>query len=207
MMNKRYSVVVFDLGNVLIPFNYNLVIERFNSAGDGLGNKFAEYFKSNYDVHRKFERGDMTEEEFLSRVLTVLENKIPKEKFLNYYSKIFSVNEKVASLLPVLKENYMLVLLSNTNSIHHEYGWKDYDFLKYFDKLVLSYEANAVKPEEKIYRAAEAFTRKPSGEHLFIDDIADYVEGAKKAGWDSVQFTSYEKLVSDLKGRGILPDS
>ena len=196
--------MVFDLGNVLIPFNYNLVIERFNNASPGLGNKFVEYFKANYDVHRKFERGDMPEGEFINLMLTVLENKISKEKFLNDYSKIFSVNEKVASLLPVLKEKFVLVLLSNTNSIHREYGWKDYEFLKYFDKLILSYEANAVKPEEKIYKAVEAFTNKPSGEHLFIDDIAEYVEGAKKAGWDSVRFTGYEKLVSDLTEREIL---
>ncbi len=204
MERRKYSVIVFDLGNVLIPFNYNLVIERFNNVSEGLGNKFLDYYSSNYDVHRKFERGDMTEDEFISKMLFVLENKISKEKFLNDYSKVFNVNENVASLLPLLKEKYLLVLLSNTNSIHRQFGWKDYGFLKYFDKFILSYEVHAVKPEEKIYRAAEAFTKKPSNEHLFIDDIADYAEGAKKAGWDAVQFTGYEKLVSNLRQRNIL---
>lgn len=204
MENKKYSVVVFDLGNVLIPFNYNLIIERFNNDSPGLGEKFVEFYRSNYYVHRKFERGDMPEEEFINIMLNVLENKISRERFLNDYSKIFTVNEDVASLLPVLKGKYTLVLLSNTNSIHREYGWKDYGFLKYFDKLILSYEVRAVKPEEKIYRSAETFTNKPSAEHLFIDDIADYVEGAKNVGWDAVQFTGYNKLVSDLKTRNIL---
>jgi FMN phosphatase YigB (HAD superfamily) len=49
------------------------------------------------------------------------------------YSKIFTVNEDVALLLPELKKKYKLILLSNTNEIHREYGWKDYSFLKYFD--------------------------------------------------------------------------
>jgi putative hydrolase of the HAD superfamily len=137
-------------------------------------------------------------------MLNVLENKVDKKKFINDYSKIFTINEDVASLLPELKKKYMLVLLSNTDSIHKEYGWKDFTFLKYFDKLILSYEVHAVKPEEKIYRSVESFTNKPSNEHLFIDDISDYVKGAKNAGWDAVQFTGYEKLVSDLGQREIL---
>jgi len=204
MPEQKYSVIVFDLGNVLIPFNYNLIIERFNEVSPGLGDKFLENYKANYLIHRKFERGDIPEEEFVNLMLKVLENKVDKKKFVNDYSKIFKVNDDVASLLPELKKKYTLILLSNTDSLHREYGWKDFPFLKYFDKLILSYEVHAVKPEEKIYKAAESFTKKPPYEHLFIDDIHDYVEGAKKAGWDAVQFTGYEKLVNDLKQRRIL---
>ncbi len=204
MKKDKYSVIVFDLGNVLIPFNYDLVREKFNGVSPGLGDKFFDYYKTNYDIHRKFERGDMNEEDFINRMLKVLENKVDRETFLNDFSKVFTVNKNVARLLPKLKESYVLVLLSNTNSIHQEYGWKDYEFLKYFDKLVLSYEARAVKPELKIYKTVEAYTKKPASEHLFIDDIAEYVEGAKKAGWDAVQFTGYEKLIDDLKQRQIL---
>ncbi len=204
MNNSKYSVVVFDLGNVLIPFNYDLIIERFNNIQPDLGNKFYDYYKKNYHIHRAFERGDMTEYEFLDKMLDVVNNKIDRETFCNIYSKIFVINDDVVALLPELKQKYILVLLSNTNSIHREYGWKDYDFLKYFDKLILSYEANAVKPEENIYRAVEEFTQKPSGEHIFIDDVVDYVEGAKQAGWDAVQFTGYDKLIKDFKVRKIL---
>ncbi|MCL5030784.1 MAG: HAD family phosphatase [Bacteroidetes bacterium] len=204
MQNKKYSVIVFDLGNVLIPFNYDLVIERFNNVEPNLGNKFLEYYKANYKIHRGFERGDVSTDEFINKMMEVLDHKIDKETFCNYYSKIFTVNKNVVELLPILKNKYKLVLLSNTDPIHKEYGWKNYEFLKYFDKLVLSYEANAVKPEQKIYKAVEDFTKLPYSEHIFIDDIADYVEGARNAGWDAVQFTGYEKLVEDLKQRKIL---
>ena len=204
MSDRKYSVIVFDLGNVLLPFNYNVVIERFNKVSSGLGDKFVESYRKNYNVHRSFERGDMTEEEFIKIMLSLLEYKVDKEKFCNDFSKIFSVNKKVAGLLPELKRRYKLVLLSNTNSIHENYGWKDFDFLKYFDAQVLSHKVNAVKPEEKIYKAVEEFTKKPPDEHFFIDDIEEYTEAAKNAGWDAVQFTGYEKLVNDFKRRGIL---
>ncbi len=204
MANKKYSVIVFDLGNVLIPFNYNLVIERLNNVETGLGNRFLEYYNTNYHIHRAFERGDITEEEFIDKMLASIDYKINGETFCKFYSEIFTVNTDVADLLPKLKKNYSLVLLSNTNSIHREYGWKDNDFLKHFDKLILSHEANAVKPEEKIYRAVEAYTGKPSEEHIFIDDIEDYVVGAKKLGWDGIQFKGYDKLIEELKDRDII---
>ncbi len=200
----KYSVIVFDLGNVLIPFNYNLMLTKLDNKQPGLGEKFYNYYKNNYEIHRNFERGKITEHDFLSQMLNVLNGHVSEDEFCNYYSKIFSVNEDVASLLPILKEKYILVLLSNTNSIHRKYGWDHYSFLKYFDKLILSYEVGAVKPESKIYKAAEEFTQKPSNEHFFIDDIEDYVQGAKSIGWEAVQFTGYQKLLEDLKERKIL---
>ncbi len=201
---KKYSVIVFDLGNVLIPFDYSLMIKRFNDLKQGLGDNFADYYKNNYEIHRNFERGDIPESEFIKKMLNVLENKIDSATFCNMFSNIFKANEQVASLLPILKRKYKLVLLSNTNSIHHEYGWKTYSFLKNFDKLILSYEVRAIKPEEKIYRAAEVYTKVPPREHFFIDDILEYVDGAKKVGWDAVQFSDYDKLVTDLNERCII---
>lgn len=203
-IDKKYSVIVFDLGNVLIPFDYDLVTKRFNKVSVGLGDKFLKYYKDNYQIHRSFERGDISEDEFIKIMLDVLENKMDKEKFCNDFSKVFTVNKDVAALLPKLKEKYILVLLSNTNSIHQKYGWQDYYFLKYFDKLILSHEVNAVKPEEKIYKAVEAFTRRPSSEHIFIDDVAEYVKGARNVGWDGIQFINYEEMIEALRRRNIL---
>ena len=203
-MENKISVIVSDLGNVLIPFDYDTALRKLDKIEDGLGGKFWKYYLDNYDIHRKFERGDLPEEEFLDIMLKAVDNKIDKKTFCEYYSHVFTENKEVTALLPLLKEKYTLVLLSNTNSIHREYGWKNYDFLKYFDKLVLSHEANALKPEEKIYRTVEAFTQKPSGEHLFIDDVAEYAEGAVKCGWDAIQFINAEQLKKELNNRNII---
>jgi glucose-1-phosphatase len=204
MQERKYSVIVFDLGNVLIPFDYNTALKKLNEIDPELGDRFWKYYKKNYQLHRDFERGDVGEEEFIEKMLHILENKIDKETFCNLYSKIFTENQEVAALLPELKKKYLLVLLSNTNSIHMEYGWKDYEFLKYFDKLILSHQVNAVKPEKKIYQAVEEFSKRLPEEHIFIDDVNDYVEGAKSAGWDGIQFTGYEELNKQLKERGII---
>ncbi len=204
MKAKKYSAIVFDLGMVLIPFDYNIAVERLNRIEQNLGNRFIEFYNSNYHLHREFEKGLLTESEFLNKMLTIVDHKIDRETFCKIYSEIFSVNEDVASLLPILKKDYKLFLLSNTNSIHQKYGWQKYEFLKHFDKLILSHEVKSLKPEEEIYRAVEAASALPSSEHFFIDDVQEYVDAAKKLGWDAAQFVDIQKLEQDLKSRNIL---
>ncbi len=203
-MNKKYSVIVFDLGNVLIPFDYSIAVNKLNKIEAGLGDIFMRLYKENYHLHRVFERGDMSENEFVDSMLNLVNHKIDAETFCEYYSKIFTINENVAALLPILKEKYTLILLSNTNSIHQQYGYQHYEFFKHFDKLILSHEVNAVKPEEKIYRVVEEFTKKPSEEHIFIDDVEEYTNGAKRIGWDAIQFIGYDDLVANLHKRKII---
>lgn len=205
MENKKISVIVFDLGNVLIPFDYSIMISRMNEVKQGMGERFMQLYKDNYSFHRSFERGDVSQADFLAEMLRHCDGSLDEETFCRYYSEIFTVNEDVASLLPVLKEKgYKIVLLSNTNEIHRQYGYRQYDFFKYFDKLVLSHEAGAVKPEPAIYRAVEAYTGYPPEEHVFIDDVEDYAGGARAMGWKAIHFKGYDSLVDELKKLNVL---
>ena len=43
---RNYSVIVSDLGNVLIPFDYNNAINKLEKIEPGLGNRFFEFIKS-----------------------------------------------------------------------------------------------------------------------------------------------------------------
>lgn len=204
MEQRKYSVIVSDLGNVLIPFDYNIAYSKLEKIEKGLGQRFLDQYKENYDFHRSFERGEVSEEKFLTKLSQFINNKIDEQTLISIYSEIFTVNKDVVSLLPELKKKYKLVLLSNTNILHQKYGWNEYAFLKYFDKLILSHEVHAVKPEEKIYRAVEEYTHLPSEEHIFIDDIYEYAEAAKKLGWDAIQFKNYNQLIDELKTKEII---
>lgn len=201
---SKIKVIVSDLGNVLIPFDYAPLIKKLNSYKAGLGEKFGKLYMENYDVHRSFEKGELPEDDFLKIMLDWTENLVSQKDFIEIYSKIFTENKEVSSLLPKLKKNYKLVLLSNTNSIHQKYGWQNYEFLKYFDKLILSHEVGFAKPEKGIYKAAENFTKLPGEAHLFIDDIEEYVDAAKSLGWDGIVFKDAESLKRSLTGKGII---
>jgi len=202
-LTKKYSAIVFDLGNVLIPFDYHIIIGKLEKIETGLGKKFSQLYSENYHIHRQYEKFDITTDEFLDTMIEWLDKKVKKEEFCRIYSSLFSLNDDMIALLPRLKQNYKLVLLSNTNFIHQKYGWQDYEFIKLFDKLILSHEVGSVKPEDKIYKAVEEFTNAPAEEHFYTDDIEEYVTAAKRMGWDAVKFVGYEQYMQDLKERGI----
>jgi putative hydrolase of the HAD superfamily len=204
MNNRKYSAIVFDLGQVLVRFDYKCFVEKVNRHKAGIGEQFLELYKSNYDIHRDFEKGKTSEKKFISQMLNYLDHTIDAETFCRYWSDIFSFNDDVIALLQILKKKYQLYLLSNTNSIHKKYGYQNYDFLKMFDKMFLSHEVGYVKPEPEIYKAIEKVSGLPSEEHIFIDDILEYVETAKQLGWDGIQFVGYDDLVNNLKARDIL---
>lgn len=203
-MNKpNIKVVVFDLGNVLIPFNHTIAAARFNEISTGAGERYLMFYKEHYEKHRNFERGDISENDFIDFCLDYMNLNIEHETFGRIASEIFTVNTNVTELLPLLAKNYRLMLLSNTNSMHREYGWGHYDFLQHFEKLFLSHEVRAVKPEPAIYQAVIDYTKEAPASHFFIDDVAEYIQGARNAGWHGAQFTVYEQLVSDLKSSGV----
>ena len=205
-MTNKIKVIVFDLGNVLIPFDYGRLIKSMNRIDDGLGDRFAKKYYDNYHVHREYEKWELSNDEFIKIMIEWTENKIQEEDLKHIYADLFVENKDTTALLPILKQNYKLVLLSNTNFIHQKYGWEKYGFLKYFDKLILSHEVGAIKPEEKIYSAVEEFTNELPLSHIFIDDIAEYVEGAKTCGWEAIQFTTHKNLLSDLKTFNIITE-
>lgn len=204
MSKRKYSAIVFDLGQVLLRFDYKYFVEKVNRHKAGIGERFLEHYTNNYDVHRDFEKGLISEKYFISRMLEYLDHTIDEETFCTYWSDIFSFNDDVIALLPVLKKNYKLYLISNTNSIHKKYGYQNYEFLKLFDKLILSHEVKFIKPEKEIYLEVEKVSGFPSEEHIFVDDILEYVDAAKSLGWDGIQFIGYDDLVMNFKTKEIL---
>jgi len=204
MKNNDYSVIVFDLGNVLLPFDYDIIMRRLENVEQGLGEKFKRLYAENYDLHRNHENGSLSSDEFLDTMLKWADNKVSKEEFIDIYAKLFEENRELTCLLPAIKKNYTLVLLSNTNPIHMEYGWKDYAFIKHFDKLILSHEVGANKPEPEIYEAVEKFTKANPSAHFFIDDVAEYVDAARKRGWGGHNLIENRKLIEELKLLGII---
>jgi glucose-1-phosphatase len=203
MAKRKYSAIVFDLGKVLLPFDHGIMINKLNEIKPELGKRFYKFYLDNYYIHRNFEKGLLSEEEFLKIMVDVCEHTINETEFCKIYSEVFTVNNDVVSLLPKLTQSYKLFLLSNTNPIHREYGYKHYDFLNYFDRLIFSYEVKSYKPEPEIYKAVEDNSKLPSEEHIFIDDVLDYVNGAKSLGWDGIQFINYTQLTEAFKERDI----
>ena len=87
----------------------------------------------------------------------------------------------------VKSEGFGVYVLSNAHRSFYRYFPRYFD-LEFFDGVVVSADVHTVKPDIKIYKhLLEKYSLKPE-ECLFIDDRADNVEGATKAGMKAFQF-------------------
>ena len=81
----------------------------------------------------------------------------------------------------VKEQGYKIYVLSNASSSFYEY-FPDFAPFDYFDGIVVSCDIHIVKPDIRIYRhLLEKYGLNPE-ECLFIDDMEENVEGARKAG-------------------------
>lgn len=201
---KVIRSLLFDLGNVLVPFEIERGYRALASASGLREEEVAERIRES-GLYSTYESGGLETEAFLNRFSELLDLRCNLAEFREIWNSIFLPRTATSEELIVeLKRKYRLVLLSNTNELH--YGWlrERYRILDHFDAYTLSYEEKAMKPDERIYAAAVANAKCEPGECFFTDDIERYVEGARAFGIDAEQFVGEERLREHLKARGIL---
>ena len=197
------KAVIFDLGKVIVPFDFN----RGYSAMEPLCSYPVEEIPKRIrrtGLVERFETGMVAPEDFVRELCGILELEVDYPEFCRLWSSIFLPETIVPeSLLEGLRRQFRLLLLSNTNAIHFSMIRENYPLMRHFDEFVLSYEVGALKPAPKIYREAIARAGCRPEECFFTDDIADYVEAARREGIDAVQFLSTEQLEDELRARCI----
>jgi putative hydrolase of the HAD superfamily len=106
-------------------------------------------------------------------------------------------------LLKELKKRYPLYLISNTNEMHFNHIKSKYKILRHFKKTFPSHKMGHRKPEREIYEKVLAQIGLKPEETVFIDDVPQFVEGARKAGMRAVRFRNQKQLLKDLARLGI----
>jgi glucose-1-phosphatase len=109
------------------------------------------------------------------------------------------------SLFAQLSKSYRLGLLSNTDPIHVARLESTYDFYQYFPKAVRTYSCSvgASKPNPLIFQHALQACKVKAEEAVYIDDIAAYVQAARRLGIAGIHFQSPEQLRSEFGKLGI----
>lgn len=195
--------LIFDLGRVIVPFDFRRGYEAMSSRC-GLPPEEVRARLAADGLVRAFESGRISAREFHARVQKLLETDVEFGEFREIWFSIFLPETLISEeFLEKLHENYRLVLLSNTNPLHFEMIRERYSALQHFDAFVLSYEAGAMKPEERIYAAAVEAAGCPPAECFFTDDVPEFVEAARRFGIDAVVFEGQAALERELAARGV----
>jgi FMN phosphatase YigB (HAD superfamily) len=195
--------VIFDLGKVLVGFDFQRGYDRLQPL---CGYPVAEVRRriGNTGYVAKLESGQMESKDFVRKLGEALGAEFEYGDFCEIWNSIFLPGTLVPeSLVEGLKKRYALVLLSNTNAMHFEMLEREYPILRHFEKRALSHLVGAAKPSPLIYEKAVELAGCRPEECFFTDDIPEYVEGAREAGIDAVQFTSVGQLEEELTKRGL----
>jgi FMN phosphatase YigB (HAD superfamily) len=195
--------IIFDLGRVIVPFDFNRGYALLEARCGTPAADFPALIAPTGLVER-FECGQIEPRDFFNQLSAHLGLKSSYEDFCEIWSSIFLPETFISEdLLRGLAGHYRLVLLSNTNAIHFEMIRANYPLLRHFHAFVLSYEVGAMKPSPVIYQKAIEVAGCRAEECFFTDDIAAYVEGAKEQGIDAVQFHSAAQIEDELRRRGV----
>ena len=197
-----YKAIIFDLGNVLVQFDF----ERWRQALEDFCPYDAAEIRRRIaatDLVERFETGLIEPPDFVAQLSRMLALHMDYADFCKLWSGIFTDPLIPEVMLEGLAARYKLVLLSNTNAIHFEMIRENYSLVRHFHERILSYEAHAMKPRREIFQAALDRCGCPPEECFYTDDIAAYVEAARRLGMDAVQFESLAQLERELKARGI----
>jgi putative hydrolase of the HAD superfamily len=198
-----YKTVIFDLGKVLIHFDfqtgYRSLEELCPYSAAGIPQRIAST-----GLVERFETGLVEPRAFFEEFREILDLRVDYDGFCAIWNGIFTEPLIPESLLEGLAARYRLLLLSNTNALHFEMLRERYHFmLRHFHSLVLSHEVHAMKPQPEIYLAAIGRAGCLPGECFYTDDIPAFVEGGRAVGLDAVRFENLAQLERELTARSI----
>ena len=179
------KVVVFDLGKVLLDFDYDIAIRRFAKRSDAEIDKVHELINSS--VQYDYESGKLTTEDFFEYVKEGAGFQGDRAEFIEFFSDIFSPMKIMLKFFNRVKaEGVPTCVFSNTNEIAIEYISKQFPFYDSFDFYVLSFEEKGMKPDEPIYRVVEKKTKQTRESILYIDDRPENIETGNRLGWQTI---------------------
>ncbi len=197
------KTILFDLGNVLVPFRQERGYAAF-SEFTGLPMQEIAARLQKTTVYGDYESGRIDTAQFHATMQELLQMGFELGALREAWNRIFLPETATSEeLVAALKSNYRLVLLSNTNELHFDWLRQRYPILRHFDAFTLSHEVQAMKPDPKIYQAAIANAQCEPHECFYTDDILNYVEAARSHGIRAELFTGEADLKRHLTNHGI----
>ncbi len=203
----REPVLIFDFGNVVGFFDYLRACDRLGLGAGMTGSQLRDDLAARgfAGLLADFESGRIEPEDFFTRLLELSRLRMDYPAFVAAWQDIFWPNEAVAALIDALKaRGYSLYLGSNTNRLHATYYRRQFArTLDLFDGFILSYEVGHLKPAREFFEACVATAGVPARSCVFIDDVAENVEGARAAGLTAIHYVGTPELIAELARAGV----
>lgn len=205
MKSQSPEVVVFDLGKVLVDFDYSIAARRI-AARSTRPPSDVQHFIDHSPLLFRYETGLMTREEFYREVRAATGFLGDIEEFAAFFADIFSPMQDMIDLHGQLRRARVPVFIfSNTNDLAIAHIRANFPFFGHFDGYVLSYEHGAMKPQAKLYEVVEKMTGRNGAQILYLDDRPENAEAGVARGWHVIQHQFPQASIARVKELGLLP--
>lgn len=194
------SILIFDLGKVIIDFSWERTIENIRSKLPADYDLEFSHFTKHEDLFR-YERGEIDTDTYCKSMSQELHGSITPAEFQEAFDDIFlGIFEGIDSFLDELKTHYKIVALTNINDLHYKFILKNYgSTLSKFEKIYASHEMQCRKPEVKIYEKVLADLNVPAHKCIYLDDMSDNIETAQQLGFRCIHVTDPTKMQATLR--------
>jgi glucose-1-phosphatase len=197
---KRSSVLLFDLGGVLVR---NKAFSSLRSMVGGAvdDDKLRERWLRSPAV-RSFELGQISPTAFAEGFVEEWKVQLtPEAVLLDVAAWIEEPYEGSEELMARLRVSYHVSCLSNCNELH----WSNLGpFLECFDSAFSSHLLGEVKPDESAFRAVMNALEVEPGQVRFFDDARSNVEAARRLGIDSFLVGGIDDVRRIVEKEGLL---
>jgi FMN phosphatase YigB (HAD superfamily) len=197
-------VIVLDAGKVLVDFDTDVVLDELSKRS---GREID--LPSPLDLDRLFFPvivGRQSLSDTLKVLNTALGLSLDLQEWRELWCRIFTGEVPgMRKALTELKSEFRLVGLSNTDEVHWTFLLQKYPIFELLDGWVVSYTEGVAKPDPAIYGAV--VDRYCNGQlpAFYTDDIKQYVEAARRLGWEAEVFTDAAHFKEETKKRRTVP--
>jgi HAD superfamily hydrolase (TIGR01509 family) len=197
------KVVVFDLGKVLVDFDYGIAGAKI-APRSRLTPEQVRHALDHSPLLYRFETGLMTNEEFAVEVCSICGFSGTVDEFYEAFADIFSEIQPMTTMQAALRSNGIpTCIFSNTNGVAVGHIRRRFPFFAHFDHYILSYEIGAMKPDAKIYAAVERAVGHVGDAIVYLDDRAENIQGGLARGWRAILHETPEKTIPALRQMGL----
>jgi putative hydrolase of the HAD superfamily len=182
----KISAVCFDLGKVLLHFDWDLMLDRVAKKSPLPREEILRRLMEDSDV-KAYEVGALTTPKFFAHFKKLTGYKGTTADLTTAFTHIFTPMPEHIALAAMLAPHYPLAIISNTNDAHITHAEATYSFFSLFHARVYSHQVRAMKPQPVIYQTALAVLGGIDPlEALFIDDLEPNILGAVELGWQTI---------------------